>query len=57
MSPATAQAQTSPISMPMSISPWPATTPPTITTVSPGPMRPTKAPVSRNANAPTRMYV
>ncbi len=53
LSPTTAQAQTTPISGSSWISPWPAITPPAITTVSPGAMRPTKAPVSRKANTPT----
>ena len=53
VSPSTAQTQTSPISGIRSISPCPAITPPAITTVSPGAIRPTKAPVSRNAITPT----
>ena len=35
------------------ISPEAATTPPSASAVSPGAMRPTNAPVSRNASAPT----
>ncbi len=50
---ATAHAQTIAISTASEIRPWPATRPPTITAVSPGAMRPTNAPVSRNASAPT----
>ena len=57
VSPSTAQTQTRPISGSRSISPWPAITPPAITTVSPGAIRPTKAPVSRKAMMPTSRYV
>ncbi len=57
VSPSTAQTHTSPISGSRSISPWPAITPPAITTVSPGAIRPTKAPVSRKAMMPTSRYV
>ena len=53
VSPRMAQIQTSPISGISSISPWPAITPPAMTTVSPGATRPTKAPVSRKASTPT----
>ena len=53
MSPATAQTQTIAISATMSISPWPATTPPTSIAVSPGATSPTNAPVSRKASTPT----
>ena len=52
-SPATAHAHTIAISTSSEISPWPATTPPTITVVSPGATRPTNAPVSRKASTPT----
>jgi hypothetical protein len=53
VSPAKVQNQTSGISTQMEISPWPAITPPSSTVNSPGAMRPTKAPVSRKAIAPT----
>jgi hypothetical protein len=53
VSPAMQQAQVRPISGRMAIVPWPAITPPAITTVSPGATSPTKAPVSRNARPPT----
>ena len=53
VSPSTAQIQTIPISGSRSISPWPAITPPAITTVSPGATSPTNAPVSRKAITPT----
>ena len=49
VSPSTAQIHTRPIRGKMSISPWPAITPPAITTVSPGATSPTNAPVSRKA--------
>ena len=52
-SPATAQVHTMAISTVSEISPWPATSPPTITVVSPGATSPTTAPVSRNAITPT----
>ena len=52
-SPSTAQVQTIAISSSSEISPWPATSPPTITVVSPGAIRPMNAPVSRNASTPT----
>src|SRR5215208_6725994 len=37
--------------------PWPATTPPARTIVSPGAISPMNAPVSRNADTPTTAYV
>ena len=52
-SPATAHAHVMAISNVSEISPWPATTPPTITVVSPGAIRPMNAPVSRKARMPT----
>jgi hypothetical protein len=52
-SPSTAHAHTIAISTNSEIWPWPATSPPTITAVSPGATNPTNAPVSRNASAPT----
>ena len=53
VSPRKAHAQTIPMRIVSEISPWPAITPPTITTVSPGATRPTNAPVSRKASSPT----
>ena len=53
VSPAQAQNQTIAIVITIEVSPWPATAPPRMTAVSPGKIRPTKAPVSRNASSPT----
>ena len=53
VSPRIAQIQTIAISGSSEIVPWPAITPPAITTVSPGATSPTKAPVSRKAITPT----
>ena len=50
---AIAQNQTMPISGMIEIVPSPAITPPRMTVNSPGAMKPTNAPVSRNAIAPT----
>ena len=56
-SPATAHAQTIPMSVTTLIWPWPATRPPSSIAVSPGAIRPMNAPVSKNARAPTSTYV
>ena len=52
-SPRTAAVHTIAISTSSEICPWPATSPPTITVVSPGAISPTNAPVSRYAITPT----
>jgi hypothetical protein len=52
-SPATAAVHAIAISRTTSISPWPATSPPTSMIVSPGAISPTNAPVSKKAITPT----